>query len=269
MRRLSILVVTVVAILTACSRPPGWQATPIPPPPPDQGLSTLAQQIVKHPEWYQGQQVTIVGYFRGLDLLDEVVMPPPTDRLNDWLVRDESGAIWVSYVGQLPFPTTSHEVWRVVRVTGTVEIYNNDMPYILPNSVQWEGLVQERSVLPALCRVAIHRYGGPDGLDHHTYWYETNSLVVDDQTTGWQAVTELRSGQVYDLQRALNRARFFALEPLVGEPCSDCIRYEIAAVEEKQERPHFVTTYEGSVPDKLQTLIDVAAELAADAQPIQ
>jgi hypothetical protein len=269
MRRLFILLVLLAPVIAISSCTTAKTVTPIPPPPPGQGLSTLAEQIVKHPERYEGKQVTLVGYFRGADLLDEVVMQPPKDRMNDWLIKDESGAIWVAYASKLPFPVISHEVWRIVRVTGTVQVRPDGLPYIAPDTVEWEGLVQESSVLPALCRVAIHRYGGPNDLDHHIYWYSTDNLVIHDRAADWRAAAPLRSGQVYDLDRAFNRVKFFALPETVGQPCQDCIRYELAAVDEKKQEPHFVTLYEGSVPEKLQAFIDLVLDLSAEAEPIQ
>ena len=229
----------------------------------------MAGQIIKHPDWYVGQDVTLVGYYRGLDLLDEVVLDAPVSRLNDWVIADDSGAIWVQYSRMLPFPTTSHEVWRILRVSGSVALHKNGMPYIVPTKVEWEGLTEDYSVLPALCSVAIHRFGGPDHLDHHIYWYGSAGLSVIDSKANWHAQTRLRPGQVYDLETAFKKAKFYDLPPTIGETCQGCIRYEIAAVNDKESKPYFVTVYEGSVPAKLQAFIDLAILRTADAQPVQ
>jgi hypothetical protein len=245
------------------------QRTPIPPPAKGEGFSVMAGQIMKHPDWYAGQQVTLVGYYRGLDLLDEVVLDAPVSRVNDWVVADDSGAIWVQYSRKLPFPSSSQDVWRIVRVTGSVEVHRNGMPYIVPATVEWEGLVKEYEVLPARCTVAIHRFGGPDDLDHHIYWYDTdNSLAVIDTKTNWKAQTTLRRGENYDLEVAFNKAKLLNLPSTIGQACQGCVRYEIAAVNAKENKPHFVTVYQGSVPDKLQAFIDLVIAKTADAKPV-
>lgn len=283
MRRLCSLSLLLVAILlaacggtptaevtgTVATPPGGKQPTPIPPPPPGEGLSDMAGRIIKRPGWYEGQNVILVGYFRGLDLLDEVILDAPEDRITDWVLADDSGAIWVTDAHKLPFPSTSHEVWRIVRVRGPVKVHANGMPYIVPFEVQWEGLKGTGDVLPALCRVAIHQSGGPDKLDRHIYWYSTGTLAVIDQGTGLRASANLKSGQNYDLDIALNRSKVFDLPSTVGAACTGCVRYDIAAVDEKAGRPHFVTVYEGSVPDQLQAFLDLAAEMSAKAKPIE
>ena len=272
MRRYGLLVLTLVlVILSACSTKPAddVQQTPISPPPPGQGLSTLAGQIMQHAQEYQGQKVTLVGYFRGLDILDEVLLDPPTNRLRDWVIKDDSGAIYVSHQGLLPFPHTSHEVWRIVRVSGQVEVHRNGMPYIVPTTVEWEGLKEEYDILPAFCTFAVHRFGGPDQLDHHLYWYTLRQLVVYDTKTQWRAAAPLKKGEIYDWERALKKAKFFDLPPVVGEECEGCVRYVIAAVNDKKEKPHFVTVYEGSIPDKLQAFIDLMIEKSSQAKPVE
>jgi hypothetical protein len=245
------------------------QRTPIPPPAKGQGFSAMAGQIMKHQDWYVGQNVTLVGYFRGLDLLNEVILDAPVSRLDDWVIADDSGAIWVQYSRKLPFATTSHEVWRIVRVSGSVAVHKNGMPYIVPTEVEWEGLIEDYSVLPALCPVAIHRFGGPNRLDHHIYWYGSDGLTVIDSKANWQGHAGLRPGQVYDLETAFKKVKFFDLPSTIGEACQGCTRYHIAVVNEKEGKPHFVTVYEGSVSDKLQAFLDLVIARTADAKSIE
>jgi hypothetical protein len=44
---------------------------------------------------FEGQEITIVGYYRGWDLLHEANMAPPVTR-SDWVIMDATGAIYVS-----------------------------------------------------------------------------------------------------------------------------------------------------------------------------
>ena len=246
------------------------QPTPIPPPDPGQGLSVLVAEILRYPERYQGQVVVLVGYFRGQNLLDEVKAGPPKDRIQDWVIEDDSGAIYVADQGLLPFPSTSHEIWRIVRVSGQVELMSRTgTPYILPSSVQWEGLTETTEMLPAFCDLAIHRHGGPDGLDHHIYWYNTGNLVVRDGTTGWQGVVKLSKGEIYDWEKEWNRVRFFDLQEGGEAACDAQVRYTLAALHQKRNEPHFVTLCEGNVPAKLQSFIAQVDEKAGEAEPLR
>jgi hypothetical protein len=273
----ALLVFTLLALIamvwacTACMSPLGGpggsQPTPIPPPEPGQGLSRLAGQIQKHPQWYAGQLVTLVGYFRGPDILDEVRPGvPPTDRMRDWVLKDDSGAIYVAGSDALPFPPTSQEIWRVLRVTGQVTIHSSSMPYITPQEIRWEELQDNEAILPAHCLVAIHRFGGPQQLDHHIYIYDNRSLAVYDTRSQWRGLLMLKRSELDDLTSALKKSGFFDLPDTVGGECTGCVRYYVAAVDAKGGRPHFVTMYEGSVPEKLQTYIDRAISQASQAK---
>jgi hypothetical protein len=247
----------------------GNRPTPIPPPAPGDDLSQMAGQIARRPRDYEGQTVTLVGYFRGLDLLDEIPTEAPRDRVSDWVITDGSGALWVAYSSLLPFPPTSQEVWRIVRATGSIRLTDSGAPYLAPTRVEWEGLRTNTDMLPALCRVAIHRYGGPSGLDHHIYWYEIGTLSVVDKAADWKGAVSLKQNRQYELERAFNKAGFFALSPTVGDACDGCVRYEIAAVDAKANRAHYVASYEGSVPPALQAFIDLAIAETANAKPFR
>ena len=118
MRRCCAIALLLIAVfLSACgsqstetgataTTPSRKQPTPIPAPDKGKGFSVLARQIMRHADWYEGQDVTLVGYFRGLDLLDEVVLDAPVSRSTDWVLADDSGAIWVAYWSSSPFPPT-------------------------------------------------------------------------------------------------------------------------------------------------------------------
>jgi hypothetical protein len=244
------------------------QPTPLPPPLPGQGLSRLAGLIMKHPAQYANQQVTLVGYFRGQDLLDEVILDAPTDRLRDWVLKDDSGAIYVSFRGLLPFSPNSQEIWRILRVRGTVEIHRSGMPYIVPQEVTWEGLIKDYDFLPAFCLLAVHRFGGKDQLDHHIYWYTSRNLVVYDAKQKWRGSVQLKSSLVSEWEKEFAATGFFNLPSATTPPCSDCIRYEIAAVDQKEDKPYFVTLYEGFLPPKLEAFVQQLVEETGQAATV-
>ncbi|MBN1642840.1 MAG: hypothetical protein JXA09_16505 [Anaerolineae bacterium] len=265
---------TIILLLSACGgatkagEPVDAQPEVLPPPEPGQGLSQMAGRISRHPRQYEGHTVVLVGYYRGLDLLDEVILDAPVNRVQDWVIADDSGALWVAFADKLPFLPTSHEVWRIVRVTGMVRVASSGMAYIYPNAVEWEGLTEDEDVLPARCRVALHRTGGLMGLDHHIYWYETGSVSVIDRAENWRGLVRPKETDENALQDALDQSGFFDLPSEIGEPCPDCIRYSVAAVDPQRNRPHFVVAYDGSVPDALQALIDRLIAETAKADPV-
>jgi hypothetical protein len=234
----------------------GTKPTPIPAPLPGAGLSHLAGVIMKNAQPYDGQSVTLVGYFRGQDLMDEVLFDAPVDATRDWVLKDDSGAIYVTYFTGMPFASTSQEIWRIVRVTGKVQVHRNGTPYIVPSEVKWEGLTEDYDVLPAQCKVAVHQFGGKDQLDHHIYWYTTRNLVVYDAKENWRGVVELKRSLITGWDQAFAQTKFFALPSVVGKPCDGCTRYYIAAVNDQTATPHFVTLYEGQVPADLQAFVD-------------
>ena len=246
--------------------PTGAKPTPIPPPRPGEGLSRLAGEIMKHPQQYDGQHVTLVGYFRGQDLMNEVILEAPVDRIRDWVLKDNSGAIYVVYTTGLPFSAASQEIWRIMRVTGQVKVHRTGMPYILPDEVLWEGLTEDYDVLPAQCKLAIHSFGGQDQLDHHIYWYTSRNLVVYDAKVDWRAVVQLKNSLITTWDQAFARTSFFSLPSTVGQPCQGCVRYLVAAVNQKTVSPYFVTLYEGQLPANLQAFLDQVIAKTGEAK---
>ena len=83
-------------------------------------LSDLVSTILSQPDLYIGQQVEIIGYFRGWDLLKEVKGTSPVTR-SDWVIADQSGAIYVT--GLIPpnlDPASLKDVEKLVRLVATV-----------------------------------------------------------------------------------------------------------------------------------------------------
>lgn len=98
-------------------------------------LSDTISAILSHPASYVGQQVEIVGYFRGWDLLKELNSPPPVTR-SDWVVVDLSGAIYVT--GILPSnldPASPKDTDKLIRLVAKVEQNQNGV-YLRALSVE-------------------------------------------------------------------------------------------------------------------------------------
>jgi hypothetical protein len=111
---------------------PATQSTSAPTNP---NLSDLIGEIIASPDDFKGKIVEIVGYFRGWDLMDEAGGPPPVTR-SDWVIADNSGAIYVT--GDLPQgldPASPQAVWTVVRLEASVAS-QQDQVYLEAQSVE-------------------------------------------------------------------------------------------------------------------------------------
>ena len=130
--RLLAAVLVLCAVLAGC--------TPTPTPDPD-AMTRLAGDILTHPARYDGQAVTIVGYYRGWDVMHEAEGGPPVTR-SDWVVKDETGAIYVQannapVVDHKPDPGDQAGTNRVVRIKGTVRVANDGRAYIEPTGIEF------------------------------------------------------------------------------------------------------------------------------------
>jgi hypothetical protein len=94
----------------------------------------------------EGKEVTIIGYYRGWDLLREVNLPPPVTR-SDWVIADKSGAIYVEarnveikgrekMGGQLLNPNQKESTTHILRVIGIVRLTVKKQPYIEPSIIE-------------------------------------------------------------------------------------------------------------------------------------
>lgn len=83
-------------------------------------LSDWVGSILEAPREFEGRIVEIVGYFRGADLYGEARGDPPVTR-SDWVIVDDTGAMWVT--GAAPpglDPSSRADAWNVVRLTAKV-----------------------------------------------------------------------------------------------------------------------------------------------------
>ena len=84
-------------------------------------ISDILGNIISRPDQYLDKQVEIVGYYHGWDLLKEVQGTPPVTR-SDWVIADNSGAIYVT--GMAPHnldPASVQDTNQVVHLVATVE----------------------------------------------------------------------------------------------------------------------------------------------------
>ena len=97
----------------------------IEPPEPVSILNTTISAIIKDPEAYIEKDIAIIGEYRGWQ--SEEGYGPPVTR-SDWVIRDESGEIYVT--GKLPGLDPVEDIGKKIKVKGVVKIGKNSRPYI-------------------------------------------------------------------------------------------------------------------------------------------
>ena len=96
--------------------------------------------IIAEPFAFEGQDITIVGYYRGWDLLHEANTPPPVTR-SDWVIKDSSGAIYISAhsVAKVPeglSPDSLRDTGIILRVKGVVRVTKERQAYVEAKSIE-------------------------------------------------------------------------------------------------------------------------------------
>ena len=227
-------------------------------------LSHLLGRILESPPEFQGQEVTVVGYYRGWDLLGEANAPPPVTR-SDWVIADATGAIYVSAASAAPAdlppgPGSGNDLWRVLRLSGVVRLTAEGQPYLEADQVQFaeadEGPeVPEPAPLVELVPPAItlHRTGGIAGLVQHLYVYEDGRFVAEDDKRGRRKEDALGADEIGRLWTSFEEIGFFDMDHQYGLGCPDCFVYVITVRE--GERVKAVRTYDGSAPQELEGIL--------------
>lgn len=101
-------------------------------------FSNLIQDILQKPQLYAGKRVTLTGFYRGWDLLDETKAFSPVTR-SDWVIRDQCGAIYVLARNGLSLELNAGEksnTDKIVRVVGIVRVTDSGQAYIEPVKVE-------------------------------------------------------------------------------------------------------------------------------------
>jgi hypothetical protein len=227
-------------------------------------LSHVLGRVLESPQGFQGQEVTVVGYYRGWDLLGEANAPPPVTR-SDWVMADATGAIYVSAAStapaDLPFgPGSGNDLWRVLRLSGVVRLTAEGQPYLEADQVQFaeadEGPeVPEPAPLVELVppAIALHRTGGIAGLVQHLYVYDDGRFIAEDDKKGLRKEGALEADETDRLWASFEEIGFLDMDHQYGLGCPDCFVYVITV--RQGERVKAVRTYDGSVPEELEGIL--------------
>jgi len=96
--------------------------------------------IIAEPFAFEGQDITIVGYYRGWDLLQEANISPPVTR-SDWVIKDSTGAIYVSAGSEATVPEglspdSLPDTSIILDVRGIVHVTEEGQAYIEAKSIE-------------------------------------------------------------------------------------------------------------------------------------
>ncbi len=103
-------------------------------------ITKIIGSIIAKPPAFEGKEVTIVGYYRGWDLLHEANTGPPVTR-SDWVIKDATGAIYVSAnseadVPQGLRPNALSDTNIRIRVKGVIRVTELGQPYVEATSIR-------------------------------------------------------------------------------------------------------------------------------------
>jgi len=96
--------------------------------------------IIAEPFAFEGRYITIIGYYRGWDLLQETNTAPPVTR-SDWVVKDSTGAIYISANSEAEVPEGLHpsslqDTSIILEVKGIVRVTKLGQPYLETTSIE-------------------------------------------------------------------------------------------------------------------------------------
>lgn len=96
--------------------------------------------IIAEPFAFEGQDIIVTGYYRGWDLLHEANTSPPVTR-SDWVIKDATGAIYVSAAStsEIPEglePSSLQDTSIILKVKGIVRVTKGGQPYIEATGIE-------------------------------------------------------------------------------------------------------------------------------------
>jgi hypothetical protein len=100
----------------------------------------IVGSIIAEPFAFEGKNITVIGYYRGWDLLHEADMGPPVTR-SDWVIKDSTGAIYISAnsAAKVPdglSPDSLQDTAVVLKVMGIVRVTEDGQAYIEAKSIE-------------------------------------------------------------------------------------------------------------------------------------
>lgn len=103
-------------------------------------ITGIIGSVLASPSTFNGQEITVIGYYRGWDLLHEANVSPPDTR-SDWVIKDSTGAIYVSAnspvkLPEMLKPDSMQYTGIILQVTGVIRVTSAGQPYIEAKTIQ-------------------------------------------------------------------------------------------------------------------------------------
>lgn len=103
-------------------------------------MSNILGNVLAEPQSFNGKNITVIGYYRGWDLLHEANVSPPVTH-SDWVIKDSTGAVYVSANSEAGIPdglgpTNLEDTDVILAVKGVVHITEAGQPYIEATSIE-------------------------------------------------------------------------------------------------------------------------------------
>jgi hypothetical protein len=100
----------------------------------------IVGSVLAQPFAFDGKNITVIGYYRGWDLLHEAAAAPPVTR-SDWVIKDSTGAIYVSANSEAMVPDglspdSLQDTAIVLKVMGVVRVAETGQAYIEAKSIE-------------------------------------------------------------------------------------------------------------------------------------
>lgn len=100
----------------------------------------IVGSIITEPLSFEGENITVIGYYRGWDLLHEADMGPPVTR-SDWVIKDSTGAIYISANSEAKVPDglspgSLQDTAVILKVMGIVRVTEEGQSYIEAKSIE-------------------------------------------------------------------------------------------------------------------------------------
>lgn len=103
-------------------------------------LTDMIGSVIAEPLSSKDQDITVIGYYRGWDLLHEANVTPPVSR-SDWVIKDKTGAIYVSANSEAGVPdgldpASLEDTDVILEVQGVVRVTGAGQPYMEATNIE-------------------------------------------------------------------------------------------------------------------------------------
>lgn len=219
----------------------------------------VLEAVRANPKAWEGRYIRVVGYYEGWDLFGSVGTGPAVTR-SDWVIRDESGAIYVHAGGApvegLDIPPSEKVEGVLLRLFAQVRVNDAGQPYLWV--VQGARIDQARQVW-----LEYERTGGFAGFMDRLTVYTDGRAVLNRK--GLETTFRLTPEEMDRIRGELTTARFTDLNEayMPSDPCCDRFTYVIRYANPEGGKPHTVKTMDGTVPPELVPVLEALNNLVS------